>query len=206
MTNKILIIISLFFSYSLSAQNLDIDLLKSINLHRNKSLDGTFLVITNSADPISIATPVGIITWALIEKDKSLLQTGCYVGASFLSSVLISTTLKNTINRDRPFVTYPEIQKLTDGGSPSFPSGHTTEAFATATSLSIAFPKWYVVAPSFLWAGLVGYSRMDLGVHYPSDVLTGAVIGAGSSWLCYKGKKWLLSRKKSKVNDPELHQ
>ena len=92
--------------------------------------------------------------------------------------------MKYAINRPRPFESYPyEIEKLASAGSPSFPSGHTSEAFSTATSLSLAFPKWYVITPAFLWASAVGYSRMDLGVHYPSDVIMGAVVGSGSAFL-----------------------
>ncbi|HEU4788615.1 MAG TPA: phosphatase PAP2 family protein, partial [Flavobacterium sp.] len=49
----------------------------------------------------------------------------------------------------------------------------------------------YVIAPSFLWAGAVGYSRMYLGVHYPTDVLAGAIVGSGSAFLCYKLNKWI---------------
>jgi membrane-associated phospholipid phosphatase len=125
----------------------------------------------------------------LIQKDNTLKNKGYYIGATLLSSTIITTTLKFTIDRDRPFVTYPDIQKLTGAGSPSFPSGHTSEAFATATSLSLAFPKWYVIAPSMLWASAAGYSRMHLGVHYPSDVLVGALIGSGSAWLCHELNK-----------------
>jgi membrane-associated phospholipid phosphatase len=51
-------------------------------------------------------------------------------------------------------------------------------AFALATSLSLSYPKCYIIVPSFAWASSVGYSRMDLGVHYPSDVLAGAIVGA----------------------------
>ncbi|WP_256604704.1 phosphatase PAP2 family protein [Sphingobacterium multivorum] len=67
-------------------------------------------------------------------------------------------------------------------GGYSFPSGHTSSAFATASALSRAYSKWYVVAPSLLWASSVGYSRMYLGVHFPSDVLTGAVLGTGAAF------------------------
>ncbi|HEU4718905.1 MAG TPA: phosphatase PAP2 family protein, partial [Bacteroidia bacterium] len=98
--------------------------------------------------------------------------------------------LKYTVNRPRPFVTYPDIIKKTKAGSKSFPSGHTSSAFALATSVSLAYPKWYVIAPSYAWACAVGYSRMRLGAHYPSDVAAGALIGAGCAWGC-----WWLNKK-----------
>jgi undecaprenyl-diphosphatase len=49
--------------------------------------------------------------------------------------------------------------------------------------LSRSYPKWYIAAPAYLWAGSVGYSRMYLGVHYPSDVFGGAVLGTTTSLL-----------------------
>ena len=171
------------------SQNLDIDLLRKINIDRNAALDPAFKLITNSVSPIGLGAPLIVTSIGFIQKDQTLKIKGYYIGATLLTSALITTTLKFTIDKDRPFVTYPEIQKLTGAGSPSFPSGHTSEAFATATSLSIAFPKWYVIAPSFLWASAAGYSRMHLGVHYPSDVLVGALIGSGSAWLCHELNK-----------------
>jgi membrane-associated phospholipid phosphatase len=172
-----------------SAQNLDIDLLRKINLERNTALDPTFKFVTNSVAPIGLGAPLLVTSIGFIQHDKSLKNKGYYIGATLLTSAVLTTTLKFTIDRDRPFVTYPDIQKLIGGGSPSFPSGHTSEAFATATSLSLAFPKWYVIAPSMLWASAAGYSRMHLGVHYPSDVLVGALIGSGSAWLCHELNK-----------------
>lgn len=172
------------FGSAIFSQNLDIDLLRKINLERNQALDPAFKFITNSVSPIGIGAPLVVTTIGFIQKDQTLKNKGYYIGATLLSSAVITTSLKFTIDRERPFVTYPDIQKLTGAGSPSFPSGHTSEAFAVATSLSMAFPEWYVIAPSFLWAGAAGYSRMHLGVHYPSDVLVGALVGAGSAWLC----------------------
>lgn len=194
-----LIISTLIVSFNAFSQNVDIDILKNINLNRNKNLDPTFRFITNSAAPISIALPVIIFSVGAIQKDSSLKRKGLYIGESILVATFISTALKYGVNRTRPFVTYPYLEKETSGGSPSFPSGHTSDAFATATSLSIAFPKWYVIAPSFLWASAVGYSRMDLGVHYPSDVLAGAIVGAGSAYLCYKVNKWLFKKRKNQM-------
>jgi len=191
---QILLFVLFLISVTTYSQNIDIRILRQINEHRNVHLDGTFKTFSNSVSPISIAAPILIFGTGLIEKDQELKQKGLMIGESFLVTTIISTALKHAVNRARPFETYPDIQKLSAGGSSSFPSGHTSDAFSTATSLSLAFPKWYVIAPSFTYASLVGYSRMHLGVHYPSDVLAGAVIGAGSAFLCYKAQKWINHR------------
>ncbi len=180
-------------------QNSDINILRDINLNRNTSLDPTFKLISNTTAPISIATPIIIYSIGLINKDTDLKRKGIFIGETFLVSAFVATALKYSIKRDRPFVTYPDIQKETSGGGYSLPSGHTADAFATATSLSIAFPKWYVIAPSFIWASAVGYSRMDLGVHYPTDVLAGAITGIGSAYLTYKLNKWINKKKQKNI-------
>jgi membrane-associated phospholipid phosphatase len=195
---KILLILFLFPAISIYSQNIDINILRDINLNRNRQLDGTFRFITNSVTPLSIGTPVILFGLGLMKKDSATLNKSFYIGATALTAAVVSTVLKHAVNRTRPFITYPFIEKAAYAGSPSFPSGHTSDAFALATSLSIAYPKWYVIIPSYTWAGLVGYSRMDLGVHYPSDVLGGAVIGGGSAYLCYKGQQWLNRKKVSK--------
>lgn len=178
------------FSYSITkCQNVDIDWLRKINLERNKNLDGTFSVISSSMAPVSIGIPVSVFGISLITKDKQLRNKSIYIASSVAANVVLTTALKYSLNRDRPFITYPELEKLSDGGSPSFPSGHTSTSFALATSISLVYPKWYVIVPSFTWAGLVAYSRMDLGVHYPSDVLAGVVIGVGTAYLAYKLEK-----------------
>lgn len=189
MKNFIFLLLIGLFSLQLSAQNLDIDLLRKINIERNTALDPTFKFVTNSVSPIGIAAPLIVTSIGYIEKNQNLQNKGLYIGATLVTSGLVTITMKFAINRDRPFVTYLDIQQLSSAGTPSFPSGHTSEAFATATSLSLAFPKWYVIAPSFLWASAAGYSRMHLGVHYPSDVLVGALIGSGSAWLCHELNK-----------------
>ncbi|HMX78072.1 MAG TPA: phosphatase PAP2 family protein, partial [Chitinophagaceae bacterium] len=73
-------------------------------------------------------------------------------------------------------------------------------AFATATSLTLITKKWYVAVPAYSWASLVGYSRMYLGVHYPADVLGGALLGTGSAFLSYKINQWLHPEKKKLKN------
>ena len=169
-----------------SGQNIDINILRDINLHRNTSLDPAFRFMSNSVAPVVIAAPVTMYSLGMIKKDSVLKRQAVYTGATVLTSVIISNVLKYSVNRKRPFEKYPDIDDAMSVHSPSFPSGHTSQSFALATSLSLTFPKWYVIVPSYVWACTVAYSRMDLGVHYPSDVLIGALIGSGSAFLCYK--------------------
>lgn len=185
----------LILSTSIIAQNTDIGILKDINLNRNKKLDNTFILFSQSITPVSIGIPLGVYSIGLIKHDSTLKNKGAYITASLLTTAGITFALKYAVNRPRPYVTYSSIDNVMDPDSPSFPSGHTSDAFATATSVSLAFPKWYVITPSFLWAGFVGYSRMHVGVHYPSDVAVGAIIGVGTSYLCYKANIWLHKRK-----------
>jgi membrane-associated phospholipid phosphatase len=196
---RINLIVLLFCMTFVNAQNSDINILRDININRNKNLDPTFKLVTNSTVPISVATPIIIYSIGLIKKDSTIKKQAIFIGEVFLVNAFITTALKHTIKRDRPFETYPDIDQAASSLGKSFPSGHTSLAFATATSLSMAYPKWYVIAPSFVWAGAVGYSRMHLGVHYPTDVFAGAIIGSGSAYLSYKVNKWI--NKKSSKKD-----
>ena len=197
--NKISCTIFFLLSFVIvSSQNIDFNILKQVNSNRNKALDPTFKAITNSAIPISIATPVVLYSIGMIQKDSLIKKKAVFVGETFLVSAFITLASKQIIKRERPYNRYLELDPVVFENSYSMPSGHTSTAFATATSLSLAYPKWYVIAPSFIWAGSIGYSRMHLGVHYPSDVLIGAFVGSGSAYLTHKVNQWL--NKKSKMN------
>jgi len=111
----------------------------------------------------------------------------------------ITYSTKHIVNRPRPYATYSDLDNQTTENDASFPSGHTSNAFALATSLSLNFPKWYVIAPSYLWASSVGYSRLHLGAHYPSDVAAGCLIGTGTAFLSHYLNKKIRSRKKAKA-------
>lgn len=103
-----------------------------------------------------------------------------------LTTFGVVTALKRAVGRPRPYVTQPLVSRSsryragqTEGAYESFPSGHASLSVALATSWSLSHPRWYVIAPSAVWATAVTVSRLHLGVHYPSDVLAGAVLGAG---------------------------
>ncbi len=176
---------------NISAQNTDIDLLRNINLHRNTALDASMKFISNTEAYIGVGIPVAVVVASYIKKDKVLFQKGINMSLALVASSAATYILKRVINRERPAYTYPDIQASETQKYHSFPSGHTSNAFCTATSLSLNFKKWYYVVPAFAWAGAVGYSRMHLGVHYPSDVLAGALLGAGSAYATYKVNKIL---------------
>ncbi|MBI2967399.1 MAG: phosphatase PAP2 family protein [Bacteroidetes bacterium] len=176
------------------SQNVDIDFLRSISHNRNKNLDNSFTFITNSMLPVGIATPVVVFSFGTFKKNRAVQEQAVQFGGALALSALVTTGIKYTVNRPRPFETYPDIENVTGAGSPSFPSGHTSSAFTVATSLALNYPKWYVIAPAYLWAGAVGYSRMHLGVHYPSDVLAGAIIGAGSSLVAWRISKLIFKK------------
>jgi membrane-associated phospholipid phosphatase len=196
---KLFVLILLFFPATLLSQNLDIRILRSINSSEKLPSDRFFQFISNSDAWLVVGIPVAAGTAGLIKKDDKLFRNAFVTLAAVAINSGITEAFKYTINRDRPYKTYPDITKKSTGRSPSFPSGHTSGAFALATSVSLSYPKWYIIAPSFVWAGTVGFSRMDLGVHYPSDVLAGAVIGAGCAWIThYVNKKLIIkSHKKS---------
>ena len=191
-----LLSVFLFSGGFVNAQNADIEILRKINISRNVKFDPTFKFISTTVTPVSIGAPLVIYGIGLIKQDSSLKKKGLFIGQSVLVSSFITVALKRTIKRERPFITYSDIENITEASSYAFPSGHTSNAFAAATSISMAFPKWYVIVPTFIWAGSVGYSRMHLGVHYPSDVLAGALVGSGSAYLSFEINKWLNKRYK----------
>ena len=89
--------------------------------------------------------------------------------------VLGNGAFKHLIARPRPFITYPELVPLVHVGGYSCPSGHTLASFCAAAALFSWFRKAGTAA--FLLAALIGFTRLYVGVHYPTDVLLGAVLG-----------------------------
>jgi len=166
-------------------RNLDIGILKGIYENRIPMLDSMFIAITDSAAAIAFGIPVVVLVIALVTKNEVRRSDAIFVLLSVLFSAILANILKYTIDLPRPYELYPFIEKLSVGGSPSFPSGHTADAFAFAAATGMVYKKWFILLPVLIWASLVGYSRMCLGVHFPSDVLAGALIGVLCAGVYY---------------------
>ena len=197
----IIIVLLMCICTRLPAQNTDIQLLRQINTPHELLLDGSFRAVSNSVYITLAAVP---LTTAIIEASnhKSIEPTICLITSTALT-LGIASLVKYTVNRERPYNRYSDIlnKSRTINLGPSFPSGHTASVFNTATFLSLSYPKWYIIVPSFIYATAVAYSRMYLGVHYPSDVIAGAVLGAGTTYLThYIEKKLLGSKRLCRIN------
>lgn len=190
-TTHCVVILLLACCAGASAQNKDIEWLRSINNTRTAAMDGPMAAITNSAYPVAALVPVGQLLYGYTRHDSTTIANGWQTVAGIGINTVIAFGLKYAVNRERPYTAYPDIDPYQYDTDPSFPSGHTSYVFAIATTLTLEYPKWYIIAPAYLWAASVGYSRLYLGMHYPSDVLGGAIVGAGSAWISYKCNRWL---------------
>ena len=201
----ILLFVFIFSISNSKAQDKDYLLLKKINDQYTPFGGGIMRGFSNSDTYVALGIPTGLFIYGKVKKNPEMVWNSFESFSNQLINGVATTLLKTSIDRTRPFVTYPDdIHKHSVAGSKSYPSGHTSMAFAAATTISLQYPKWYVIAPAFIYASGVGYSRMYLGVHYPTDVLAGAVLGAGSSFVTHYTfkfikKRWELKHSKAKI-------
>ena len=172
-----------------------------------QNLDGEILLLIQQYLRSGVLTPVmKVITflgnggWFWILCAVILLavpktrKAGCAAILSVIFGFLVTNVLlKNLVARPRPFAVInaltPLIAKPTDF---SFPSGHTTVSFAVALVIARMLPKKYGI-PAVILAALVAFSRLYLGVHYPTDVLVGFLVALAGSMLSV----WIVRKKAS---------
>jgi len=115
-----------------------------------------------------------------------------------LNFVMTNITIKNLVARPRPYVTFEQIEILIEQpGEFSFPSGHTSSSFAFAFAIYLLLPGKYGV-PAMILAALIAVSRLYVGVHYPTDILGGLVVGCLCSVAVVYLIRYVQGKKKEK--------
>lgn len=196
-TDLIFVMFSVWFTaLSAQAQNLDTRAFRWINNQHSPVSDRFFSFQSQTVKPVTIGLPIGLIAGGLMTGNRHSENTGSLLFIAHCINFGLTYGLKTAINRKRPYESLPDVH-LPAGKerTRSFPSGHTSAAFTSATMVSLSYPQWYVIVPAYIWAGMVGYSRMALGVHYPSDVLAGAIIGASVAFVIYHYRTPILKEK-----------
>ncbi len=123
---------------------------------------------------------LGVLFLLLGMKNRKWLDRGWLVLFSLaLNALFCNVLLKPMVDRTRPYDLYGYTPLIPPVGDPSFPSGHTSASFAAATALYAINKKWGIAA--YLFAAVMGFSRLYLGVHFPTDVLAGAVLGIAAA-------------------------
>jgi PAP2 superfamily len=118
------------------------------------------------ADSVAIVTaPAG---WTGKDWEKA---------AGFLSSLATNLVLKRGFGRERPSESNGETVFRPGSKHDSFPSGHSTEAFAVASVVAARADGWVIPAVAYTAATLVAFDRVNKRVHFASDVYAGAIIG-----------------------------
>ena len=162
-----------------------------INNFHNQWLDSFFSKFTFLGDGI-FALILSLLFLIFKKKKASFLTL-----ITFVFSGLVAQLIKNIAQNPRPKLFFkPDvyvhfIDGVTVSNNFSFPSGHTTTAFAVVTLIVLIAEKKIIQLPLLLIAILIGYSRIYLGQHFLLDVIAGAFIGAISTLITvYFAEKW----------------
>ncbi|GAV23501.1 phosphatase PAP2 family protein [Carboxydothermus pertinax] len=148
---------------------------------RKKSLNKIFLFITNFGSAQAI---IGASLVMIFLGNDRWQVTGIEASLALILSHFLVVRIKQKVARPRPFWVMVNINPLGKlWRDYSFPSGHTASSTCLALITSLNFPGFRFLL--FLIVGLVAVSRLYLGVHYPSDVFAGFLVGIFSSLLIH---------------------
>jgi membrane-associated phospholipid phosphatase len=164
--------------YLMEADRIDRAVYASVARTPTPRLDGLMRRLSSAADysRLSIAC-AAVLATAGGPKGRRAAASG--LASVAVTSAFVNVVFKNLGRRPRPQPRpglIPTARRVATPKSPAFPSGHAASAMAFAAAAGRVSPAWSL--PLHALAALVGYSRVHTGVHYPSDVLVGALTGA----------------------------
>ena len=176
---------------------MDFMILDGIQKFHSPLLDTLFVCITRLGDKGFVWCLMALVFLLIPEKRK----TGFIcVAVLLLTEITGNHILKPLFARVRPCDVNQAVQLLiANPGGYSFPSGHTSASFAAASVLCFR-EKRKVAVPALLLAALIGFSRMYLYVHYPTDILGGILVGIFSGFI---GSKIVTYMMKKRANQNE---
>jgi len=159
-------------------QSMDVDLFRTMNLNwANPFLDRIMPFFSGNDLFVPVVVLLGLmLIWKGGTRGRLCVLMLVLVVA--IGDGFICNTLKHVVGRERPCIALPDARCLEGkSGSGSFPSAHAANWFSATLVALIYYRRsfWFMLP----LAGLVGFSRIYIGVHYPGDVLGGAIIGAG---------------------------
>ncbi|MEX2116180.1 MAG: phosphatase PAP2 family protein [Bacteroidota bacterium] len=185
--------VTLFCAFPLFGQHSDPDtrLFRAINNSQNPARDGFLEYLDYSSLPSFGAIPLGFFVVGAAADNHTAVQVGIMSAAGQAMTLGVTLALKEIIGRPRPFDTLEGVKVKHQWSTLglSFPSGHTSQAFTIATVISLSYNDLAITIPMFLWAGAVGYGRVYLGVHYPSDIVGGMAIGIAGGFAAWSLRK-----------------
>lgn len=181
----------------ISHNSFDLALFYKINqVWTHKALDLFFPWITNLNNHFNfryIFLPLFLLIFIYFQRGKALRVIASLILVISFSDIFTYHFVKSHVKRLRP-INDPQVHAVLRLGhhphSYSFPSNHSTNGFAVAYTLSSFYPP--LSGAFYFLAALIGYSRIYVGVHYPSDILGGIVLGLliGFFFRKYLFKKW----------------
>jgi len=148
-----------------------LDFIRTVQLVHGPVLDAIFKAITFMGEEEFFMIFLALILWCVD------FTGGARVAFAFLLSPYVNTVLKALFAHPRPFELDPAV-KLHDAEGYGLPSGHSQNAVVLWGSIAAGFRKTWLWIVAILLMVLIGFSRIYLGVHFPTDVLGGWAVGA----------------------------
>lgn len=148
-----------------------------------------------------------VMIWRTKGTQKCIYYTLGIIIAIILTDQLCATVIRPLVERLRPSNLKNAISALTytvdgyRGGAYGFPSCHAANSFALATFMSLLIHRRFFIFLIFTWALMNSYSRIYLGVHYPGDILVGALIGSTIGTICFLATRSIIDRRHNDNTD-----
>ncbi|HSF17175.1 MAG TPA: phosphatase PAP2 family protein [Vicinamibacteria bacterium] len=164
-----------------------VELIRWLSAHRSPALDVFFLTVTDVGSTLGYLVMLPVLWW------RFSWRLAIRLFVALVVSVYLNALVKDAVALDRPFVS-ADITPLRTPDEYSFPSGHAQNATVFWGLLGFQVRKLWFGGVCALMIFLIGFSRIYLGVHFPSDVAAGIAFGAAIAWLFTKASPRIVAR------------